>query len=114
MGQREGTLIAVDIVVFDDNTLAIHRVVDLLLALELAQVLRCLLPARGVGPGRRDAQDMAREKLFGGDGGRERSACLCIPVVEEYIGGGDEEDVLLRRRALGQHGALRESGQKWV
>jgi len=108
------TLIAIDGIVLDDDAATIDRVVDLLLPPHLAQVLGGILGAGGERTGDGDAQDMAGEELLGGYGGGQGRARLGVAEVEEDIGRRDEEDVLLRGRALDHEGALGEGAEEWV
>lgn len=64
----------------------------------------------------RYAQDMASEEFFGGNGLRGAGAGGGFSVAggEQYIGGGDQEDVVLNRTALRGQGALEEGGEEWV
>ncbi len=112
-GPQIHTLVGVDGVILDDQTPPVKRAVHTGLAAHLAQVLGGILPPR-----RRlrdgDAHDVARQELIRGYRGHEGRARLGIAEAEQDIGGGDEEDVLLGRQALGEDGALREGAQEWV
>jgi hypothetical protein len=57
---------------------------------------------------------MAGQELVRGYGGQQGRARVGIASVEQDISGGDEEDVLLGRLALGEDGALGEGAEEWV
>ena len=110
-----GTLVAVDIVVLDDNGPAIDGAVQLGFALQLTEILGWFLGSRARPSLRwKNAQHMASDELVGGYGSGQGRARLGVAGVKDDIGGRDKENVLLRGRALGEVRALGESAEEWV
>lgn len=111
----EGTLVGVDDVVLDDHAPAVDGAVDFRPPAHLAEVLdSSILPAGSLALWRGYAQHMASQELVRGYGGRQGRARLGVARVEQDIGSGDEEDVLLGRQALGEDGAPRKGAEEWV
>lgn len=117
-GRRRGqasTFVAVNQIVFDDNTSAIDCSVYLCLASHLAEILGRFLaasPCRHFLVG--EAQDMASEELVGAHSFGQRHTGLGIAGVEKCGRDRNQEDVLADGDALGGERALGEGAEKWI
>lgn len=113
LSQPLRTLVAVDEGVLDDYGAAVGSGELLGLAARLAEaggIPDVVVGADAAG----DAQDMAGEELFGAAEVGVGGARVLVARADEDVGGGDEEDVVLRGRALAGECTAEEGAQEGV